>query len=153
MEHTDQSPYLVCTWNIFKNNRGGLEQRQNRLYIILTHATNPDRCFVALFKKYVKHCPPPPSLAFYLTPIQIPRTSVWYTSYHSCWTQHSQTNREATMLAAFPLHLVSVYPGHTLPHGISSWPIVLLHVCVCSGVGIVKQCWCRQSGAPGVSRY
>ena len=85
MEHTDQSPYLVCTENISKNNRGGLEQRKIDAKQVVHHSntTNPDRCFVALFKNYVEHCPPPSQwkiLAFYLTPIQIPRTSVWYTT-------------------------------------------------------------------------
>ena len=74
VEHTDQPPYLVYTENISKNNRGGLEQRKMEAKQVVHHSntTNPDRCFVTLFKKYVDHCPPPSqrkTSAFYLTPI------------------------------------------------------------------------------------
>ena len=51
VEHTNQLPYLVCTENISKNNRGGLEQRKIDAKQVVHHSntTNPDRCF----KKYM----------------------------------------------------------------------------------------------------
>ena len=84
VEHTDQPPYLVYMKNISKNNHGGLEQSKIEAQQVVFHSnkTNPDRCFIRLFKEYAEHCPQPSqwkTLAFYLTPIRNPRTSVWYT--------------------------------------------------------------------------
>ena len=107
VEHTDQPPYLVYTENISKNNRGGLEQRKMEAKQVVHHSntTNPDRCFVTLFKKYVEHCPTSSqrkTSAFYLTPIRNPRTSVWYSTTPVGHNTLNQTVKQLCKQAGIP---------------------------------------------------
>ena len=82
IEPPDNSPpYLVYTENISKNNTAGMAQRKLQQKQVMHHfnSSNPSRCFVQLFKKYVQHCPKErKSNCFYLTALKKPRGDVWY---------------------------------------------------------------------------
>ena len=84
VEPIDEPPYAVYTENISKNNSGGLAQRKIEAKQVIHHSntSNPDRCFIRLLMVYIQHCPPAAerkTSAFYLSPIQNPKTAVWYT--------------------------------------------------------------------------
>ena len=76
--------YLQYTQNIqAKNAQGGLDHihvqgKQVRAYA----GINPDRCIVSLYKKYQLVCPKPRPNAFYLRPLQQPKSTehgeVWF---------------------------------------------------------------------------
>ena len=82
IEPPDNSPpYLVYTENISKNNTGGMAQRKLQPKHVMHHSncSNPSRCFVQLFKKYVQHCPKERKTnCFCLTALKKPRGDVWY---------------------------------------------------------------------------
>ena len=71
-------PYLKYTEDLSKNRPGGLKGKPKVVY----HHANlerPERCFVQLYKKYVKLCPDSPDTnAFYLQPLAVPTTNQWY---------------------------------------------------------------------------
>ncbi len=79
---TDGSNYLVYNENYSKNNSGGLKDRKVRPKSVTHYAneTNPGRCLVRLFKKYLSHRPDTSETAFYLTPLQKPKGNAWYSS-------------------------------------------------------------------------
>ena len=83
IQHENEQPYLKYTEDVSKNRPGGLKGRNVKPKIVYHHAnvTNPDRCFVRLFKKYVSMCPDTPAElnAFYLMPSTKPTKSCWYT--------------------------------------------------------------------------
>ena len=60
---------------------GGLRGRKQSQKVVVHHSnpTNPQRCFVRLFKLYLEKCPPDaPAHALYLWPAHIPTSSCWY---------------------------------------------------------------------------
>ena len=80
-EPDDGPAYLVYTENVSKNNTGGLAQRKVQAKQVVHHSntSNPERCFVQLFKIYHQHCPQVnKSSAFYLTPLKKPKGDIWY---------------------------------------------------------------------------
>ena len=82
VQPTDGEPYLVYVEKFSKNNAGGLSHRKVQPKQVEHHAntTNPSRCLVKLYEKYISHRPTDvPSNAFYLTPLKKPQGNVWYT--------------------------------------------------------------------------
>lgn len=74
-----QRYYLEYCEDISKTSKGGLhdrraEPRESRAY---DNMINRERCIVALYDKYMSHRPENVD-AFYLTPIQEPKTKIWY---------------------------------------------------------------------------
>ena len=63
IEHENERPYLKFTEDVSKNRPGGLKVRNVKPKIVYHHAnmSNPDRCFVCLFKKYVGMYPDSPA--------------------------------------------------------------------------------------------
>ena len=44
-----------------------------------SNQSDPSRCFVRLYKEYLRHGPPDwPDSAFYLTPLKVPKGEVWF---------------------------------------------------------------------------
>ena len=83
VECTDGQPYLRYTENISKNNAGGIAQRNITPKQVVHHSNeeNPSRCFVSLYREYVRHCPTERKTgAFYLTPLKRPKEDVWYSN-------------------------------------------------------------------------
>ena len=81
MEHPGERPYLRYTEDTSKNHPGGLRDRKQAQKVVGHHSnpTNPQRCFVRLFKLYLEKCPPDaPAHALYLRPAHIPTSSCWY---------------------------------------------------------------------------
>ena len=80
-EPDDGPAYLLYTENASKNNTGGLAQRKVQPKQVVHHSntSNPERCFVQLFKKYCQHCPSvKKTSAFYLTPLKKPKGDIWF---------------------------------------------------------------------------
>ena len=80
IERPGQRPYLRYTEDVSKNHPGGLKGRKQPTKVVNHHSndTNPERCFVALFKKYRELCPPDVE-AFHLKPSLEPSETCWYT--------------------------------------------------------------------------
>lgn len=74
-------PQLEYTENSSKNNSGGLAHRKIKPKHVVHHVnkSNPKRCLVMLFQKYVSHHPPENSI-FYLTPLKKPKGDIWYSN-------------------------------------------------------------------------
>lgn len=73
--------YIVYREDVSKTNQGGLNSRRKKPKEVLHYAnsTNPERCFVRLYKVYNSRCPVDRSPnAFYLKPLSAPRGHVWY---------------------------------------------------------------------------
>ncbi|XP_046544501.1 zinc finger MYM-type protein 3-like [Haliotis rubra] len=73
--------YLLYTERTSKSNSGGLKHRrvENTRVVAYENAEKPDRCVVALFEKYLAHCPSTTKTdAFYLRPLVKPTGDVWY---------------------------------------------------------------------------
>ena len=80
-EPSDSSPYLMYNEYGSKNNPGGLKGRKwkNKCVKVFPNLVNPDRCVIALYKKYTALCPPDAPLdAFYLHPLRKPKPTCWY---------------------------------------------------------------------------
>ena len=75
VERAGERSYLVYTEDVSKNNPRGIKGRKLKPKIVHHHAnSNPDRCFVRLFKKYISLRPTDrPDDAFYLAPLKKPR--------------------------------------------------------------------------------
>jgi len=83
-ENPGECPYLKYSENLSKNHPGGLKGRKNKQKIVSHHAnlSNPERCFVRLYKLYNSRCPPNrPKNAYYLKPIKgaTKEDDIWYT--------------------------------------------------------------------------
>ena len=76
----DGNDHLIYTENTSKNNQGGLLHRKVKPKVVTCYAnkTNPDRCLVNLFKKYISVRPAMDSEVFYLTPLKNPKGNIWY---------------------------------------------------------------------------
>jgi len=75
--------YLKYSEDVSKNHPGVLKGRKLQRKIISHHAnlSNPDRCFVRLYKVYSSRCPRDrPNNAFYLKPIKDATGDVWFTN-------------------------------------------------------------------------
>ena len=83
IEKLGERPYLMYTEDVSKNHPGGLKGRKIMPKIVYHHAniSNPERCFVRLYKLYNSHCPPNrPDNAYYLKPVKLPLgEDYWYT--------------------------------------------------------------------------
>ena len=80
VERPGERAYLKYTEDISKNRPGGLKGRKASPKVVIHHANIevPERCFVRLYKLYMKKCPSDaPGHAFYL------RASATFTS--ECW--------------------------------------------------------------------
>ena len=74
-------PYLIYQEDISKTNQGGLYSRtkQPKKVIHYANTTNPDRCFIHIYKTYMSKCPSDrPAGAFYLQPLQKPKGDIWF---------------------------------------------------------------------------
>ncbi len=71
--------FLHYTGDISKNHQGGIKGRKLKPKVILHHenGSNPDRCFVLLFKLYNSLCP---AGSFFLKPLTKPTEKCWYTN-------------------------------------------------------------------------
>ena len=80
VEPKDDTAYLVYHENCSKNNSGGLADRKVKPKQVIHHAneTNPERCLVHMYKKYLDRRPETEETAFYLTPLKKPKGKVWY---------------------------------------------------------------------------
>ena len=60
IEKLGERPYLIYTEDVSKNHPGGLNGRKIMPEIVYHHAniSNPERCFVLLYKLYNSRCPP-----------------------------------------------------------------------------------------------
>ena len=82
IEKPGKRPYLVYREDLSKNHQGGLKGRKVTPKVVehYSNTENPDRCFVALFKKYRELCPEDPvDNGFYLQPSHSPTDTCWYT--------------------------------------------------------------------------
>ena len=83
IEKFGERPYLMYTEDVSKNHPGGLKGRKIKPKMVYHHAniSNPERCFVRLYKLYNSRCPPNrPNNAYYLKPVKIPsEEDYWYT--------------------------------------------------------------------------
>ena len=84
IERLGERSYLMYTEEISKNHPGGLKGRKIKPKIVCHHAnvSNPERCFVRLYKLYNSRCPPNrPNNAYYLKPVNDPTgEDFWYTN-------------------------------------------------------------------------
>ena len=74
-------PYLLYTERVSKNHQGGLKHRKVKPKQVVHHAnvTQPERCFIELFKKYRSHRPEcVRGDAFYLCPLVNAKGNIWY---------------------------------------------------------------------------
>ena len=74
-------PYLLYTEDCSKNHPGDLRGYKIPPKTVRHYAniTNPSRCFVRLFSKYISLCPSNPKRnSFYLQPLKKPTTHCWY---------------------------------------------------------------------------
>ena len=102
METDGDRPYLEYTEDISKNHPGGLKGRKIAPKVVRHHNNpeNPARCFVTLFKKYMRLCPADaPSHAFYLKVIQPSHVS------DTCWYSknplgHNQLDKTVSRLCS-----------------------------------------------------
>ena len=80
VEPKDDTAYLVYHENCSKKNSGGLADQKVKPKQVIHHAneTNPERCLVHMYKKYLDHRPETEETAFYLTPLKKPKGKVWY---------------------------------------------------------------------------
>ena len=77
--HLLKRHYLEYTETLSKTRKGGIKDaradpKNSKAY---DNPNNPDRCIVALYDLYMSHRPDHVD-AFYLTPIESPRTQEWY---------------------------------------------------------------------------
>ena len=93
IEHSGR-PYLRYTEDISKNHPGGLKGRNIAPKVVIHHAnqSEPNRCFLRLFKLYRQLCPPDaPEDAFYLKPASKPTSTCWYSKVPIGRTKLSNT--------------------------------------------------------------
>ncbi|CAC5409553.1 unnamed protein product [Mytilus coruscus] len=72
--------------NISKSNQGRLRTRRIKQKQVYTYEdkTNPERCIVRLYKKYIDHCPEQTKNFFYLRPLSKPKANIWFTAQPIC---------------------------------------------------------------------
>ena len=83
VEKTGERGYLKYTEDTSKTRQGGLKERNIKPKVVYHHenVANPDRCFVRLYKKYVKLCPRNLETdAFYLHPASKPTPECWFSN-------------------------------------------------------------------------
>ena len=74
-------PYLIYREDVSKTNQGGLDHRKRERKEVIHYANqeNPEKCLVRLFKLYQSKCPPDrPDGAFYLKPLEKPKSDIWF---------------------------------------------------------------------------
>ena len=82
-ERPGAHPYLEYVEDMFKNRSGGLKGQKVQPKVVQHHnnPSNPERCFVELFKLYQSLCPPDrPKDAFYFKPLAKPTPTCWFSS-------------------------------------------------------------------------
>ncbi len=73
--------YITYREDVSKTNQGGLNSRRKKPNEVVHYAntTNPERCYVRLFKVYNSRCPlDRPDNALYLKPLSAPKGHAWY---------------------------------------------------------------------------
>ena len=86
VEKEGERSYLQYTEDASKNRPGGLKGRKVTPKVVIHHAntTNPERCFVRLFKKYTALCSKTenknPDTPFYLKTLAKPTESCWFST-------------------------------------------------------------------------
>ena len=86
IEKEGERSYLQYTEDTSKNRPGGLKGRKVIPRVVIHHAstTNPERCFVRLFKKYTALCPKTenqnPDAPFYLKQLANPTETCWFST-------------------------------------------------------------------------
>ena len=73
--------YFCTAYGQGNANQGGLHSRtkQPKKVIYYANTTNPDRCFIHIYKTYMSKCPSDgPAGAFYLQPLQKPKGDLWF---------------------------------------------------------------------------
>ena len=81
IEPPDGRAYIIYREDISKTNQGGLNSRRKKPKEVVHYAntTNPERCFIRLFKVYNSRCPSDrPDNALYLKPLSTPKGHIWY---------------------------------------------------------------------------
>ena len=121
VEPADGVPHLVYTENVSKNNPGGLHNRKLKPKIVIHHANLecPSRCLVMFYKAYMSDRPPDlQHNAFYLTPICISKTAVWYTpipvGYRTLTTTVNRICKGASINGYKSNHLLRVIAANKL---------------------------------------
>ena len=84
-EMEDGQLSLTYRENISKNNTGGIKHGKLEPKVVTHYENeeNPSRCFIAMYKTYVYHCPPQSERktnAFYLTPLKKPKGEIWFST-------------------------------------------------------------------------
>ena len=73
--------YLVYQEDVSKTNQGGIKHMKKvpKEVVHYSNQSDPSRCFVRLYKEYLRHGPPDwPDSAFYLTPLKVTKGEVWF---------------------------------------------------------------------------
>ena len=81
LRDSENHQFLRFTEDVSKSNRGGLLHKKVKAKVVDAYANeaNPSRCIVAMYNKYLHHCPDnKPEHAFYLRPLAKPNGEVWY---------------------------------------------------------------------------
>ena len=80
-ERPAERAYLRYSEDVSKNHPGGLKGRNIKPKVVYHHAntSNPQCCFVRLYKRYMELCPPDaPADSFYLHPSRSPTATYWF---------------------------------------------------------------------------
>ena len=80
-ERPAERAYLRYSEDVSKNHPGGLKGRNIKPKVVYHHAntSNPQCCFVRLYKHYMELCPPDaPANSFYLHPSRSPTETCWF---------------------------------------------------------------------------
>ena len=90
-ERTGERSYLEYREDISKNNSGGIKGRKYKPKIVQhsSNTSNPDRCFVRLFKLYVSLCPSDRSNGLYFKPLQKPTGIYMLVFKTTSWPQQA----------------------------------------------------------------
>ena len=83
IEPPDGRAYIIYREDVSKTNQGGLNSCRKKPKEVVHYAntTNPERCFIQLFKVYNSRCPsdrPDNALYFLLKPLSTPKGHIWY---------------------------------------------------------------------------
>ena len=138
--------YLVYQEDVSKTNQGGIKHMKKvpKEVVHYSNQSDPSRCFVHLYKEYLRHGPPDwPDSAFYLTPLKVTKGEVWFSrvplghnmlqkaiprlmnaaGYDGYYTNHSLRVSAATRLFAAGVdeQLIMSRTGHSSVNGVRTY--------------------------------